>query len=147
MVLKRILTGRWRSSYDRRPGVEACLDLLRTWARSGTDTHPVSGVGMWADDIPTDHVRLDTAEQDALDHVATPLGPADVDTGKTLRRFIHRAIRKNLVAQYVARLPVDEAADALRPHLWFDRDWKYTAPVALVMHPERDHAAATNSAS
>ena len=65
---------------------------------------------------------------DALDHVATPLGPADVDTGKTLRRFIHRSIREHLVAEHVASLPVDEAVKVLLPHLWYDPDWEYAAP-------------------
>jgi len=78
------------------------------------------------------------ADDDALDHVATPLGPPDVDTGKTLRRFIHRSIREHLVAEHVASLPVRRAADALLPHLWYDPDWEYAAHAALAMHPQHD---------
>ena len=43
-VLNRMLTGRWRGSDDRRPDVGACLQVLRAWAWSGADCHPVSGV-------------------------------------------------------------------------------------------------------
>ena len=137
-VLKRMLTGRWRGSDDPQPDVDACLQTLRAWAWSGATSHPVSGVGTWADDIPTERVRLGEAEEDALDHVATPLGPPDVDTGKTLRRFIHRSIREHLVAEHVASLPVDQAVEALLPHIWYDPDWEYSAPAALAMHPQHD---------
>ncbi len=137
-VLKRMLTGRWRGSHERPTDVETCLQTLQAWAWSGAASHPVSGVGMWADDIPTERGRLCEADEDALDHVATPVGPPDVDTGKTLRRFVHRSIREHLVAEHVARLPLDEAAEALLPHLWCDPDWEYAAPGALATHPQHD---------
>ena len=138
-VLNRMLTGRWRDDDDRQPDADACLQTLRAWAWAGAaSNHPVSGVGTWADDIPTKRVRLGEADADALDHVATPLGPPDVDTGKTLRRFIHRSIREHLVAEHVASLPVDQAVEVLLPHLWYDPDWEYAAPAALAMHPQRD---------
>ncbi len=138
-VLNRMLTGRWRGDDDRQPDADTCLQTLRAWAWDGAaNNHPVSGVGTWADDIPAKRVRLGEAEQDALDHVATPLGPPDVDTGKTLRRFIHRSMREHLVAEHVASLPVDQAAQVLLPHLWYDPDWEYAAPAALAMHPHHD---------
>ena len=137
-VLKRMLTGRWRDSNDRQPDVDTCLQTLRAWAWSGATSHPVSGVGTWADDIPTGRARLGGADEEALDHVATPLGPADVDTGKTLRRFIHRSIREHLVAEHVASLPVDQAGQDLLPHIWYDPDWEYAAPTAIAMHPQHD---------
>jgi hypothetical protein len=138
-VVNRMLTGRWRGSDDRRPDVDVCLQTLRAWAWPTAEAnHPVSGVGTWADDIPTERVRLGEADQDALDHIAMPLGPPDVDTGKTLRRFIHRSIREHLVAEHVAGLPVDQAAQVLLPHLWYDPDWEYSAPAALAMHPQHD---------
>jgi hypothetical protein len=56
----------------------------------------------------------------------------------TFRRFIHRSISEHLVAEYVAHLPVDNAAGALIPHTWYDTDWEYSAPAALAMHPQRD---------
>ena len=137
-VLKRILTGRWRSDENRQPDAGACLQRLRTWASSGAASHPVSDVGMWTDDIRTEFARLNEADKDAVDHVATPLGPPDIDTLQTLRRFIHRSVREHLVAEYVASLPVDQAAETLLPHLWYDPDWEYVVPAALVMHDQRD---------
>ena len=137
-VLNRMLTGRWRDDDDRQPDADTCLQTLRAWAWDGATSHPVSGVGTWADDIPAKRVRLGEADADAVDHVATPLGPPDVDTGKTLRRFIHRSIREHLVAEHVASLPVDQAVKVLLPHLWYDPDWEYAAPAALAMHPQRD---------
>ena len=138
-VLNRMLTGRWRDDDDRQPDVDTCLQTLRAWAWDGAaSNHPVSGVGTWTDDIPTKRVRLGEADADALDHVATPLGPPDLDTGKTLRRFIHRSIREHLVAEHVASLPVDQAVEVLLPHLWYDPDWEYAAPAAIAMHPQHD---------
>jgi hypothetical protein len=133
-----MLTGRWRGDDDRQPDADTCLQTLRAWAWDGAASHPVSGVGTWADDIPTKRVRLGEADADALDHVATPLGPPDVDTRKILRRFIHRSIREHLVAEHVASLPVDKAVTVLLPHLWYDPDWEYAAPAALAMHPQYD---------
>ena len=141
-VLNRMLTGRWRDDDDRQPDAGTCLQTLRAWAWDGATSHPFSGVGTWADDIPTKRVRLGEADADALDHVATPLGPPDVDTGKTLRRFIHRSIREHLVAEHVASLPVDQAVKVLLPHLWYDPDWEYAAPAALAMHPQHDQLVA-----
>jgi hypothetical protein len=137
-VLKRMLTGLWRNSHDRQPNVGTCLQKLRAWAWSGAISHSVSGIGTWDDDIPTEHAQLNEADEDTLDHVATPVGPPDVDTGETLRRFIHRSIREHVVAEYVASLPVDQAAEALLPHIWYDPDWEYSAPAALAMHPQHD---------
>ncbi|MGH3222927.1 MAG: NACHT domain-containing protein, partial [Streptosporangiaceae bacterium] len=137
-VLRRLLTGRWRGNDDCQPDLHSCLHTLRDWAWSGTASHPVSGVGMWADDIPTKPGWLGDAIGGALDHVAMPLGPPDVDTGVTWRRFIHRSIREHLVAEYVAGLPLDQAADLLLPHLWYDPDWEYAAPAAIAMHPRQD---------
>src|ERR1022692_2023327 len=137
-VLNRMLTGRWRGSDDRQPDTDACLRTLQAWAWSGATTDPVSGVGTWADDIPTYRARLDEADQGALDNVATPLGPADLDTGTVLRRFIHRSLREHLVAEHVAELTVDEASEILISHLWYDPDWEYAGPAALARHPQRD---------
>lgn len=138
-VLNRMLTGRWRDDDDRQPDADTCLQTLQAWAWDGAaSNHRISGVGTWTDDIPTKRAGLGEADADALDHVATPLGPRDVDTRKTLRRFIHRSIREHLVAEHVASLPVDQAAEALLPHLWYDPDWEYAAPAALAMHPQHD---------
>ena len=137
-VLNRMLTGRWRDDDDRQPDAGTCLQTLRAWAWDGATSHPVSGVGTWADDIPAKRVRLREPDAGALDHVATPLGRPDVDTGTTLRRFIHRSVREHLVAGHVASLPKDQAVEVLLPHLWYDPDWEYAAPAAVAMHPEHD---------
>ena len=137
-VLKRLLTGRWRGGHARQPDVNACLDTLRAWAWAAATSHPVSSIGTWANDFPAERTRLGEAEDDAVGHIATPLGPPDVDTGKILRRFIHRSIREHLVAEHIASLPVDQAVEALLPHMWYDPDWEYAAPAAIAMHPHHD---------
>ena len=116
-VLTRMLTGRWRDSNNRQSyvDVETLLQTLRAWAYAGATSHPISGVGTWIDDILTEPARSGEADDAVLDHVATPLGPPDVDTGKTLRRFIHRSIREHLVAEHVAGLSVDQAIEVLLP--------------------------------
>ena len=137
-VLNRLLTGRWRSGSDYQPDLDVCLETLRAWAWSGATSHPVSMVGAWEDDIHTGRSVLRDAEREALDHVATPLGPTDLDTRKTARSFIHWSIREHLVAEHVANVNVAEAAKILLPHIWFDYYWEYTRAAALVMHPQHD---------
>jgi hypothetical protein len=133
-----MLTGRWRGGSDRQPDPGTCLATLRAWAWSGTSSHPLSGIGNWADDIDTEPTRLDEVSEEALDHVAPAVGPPDVDTGRITRRFIHRSLREYLVAEYVAGLTADNAAEVLLAHLWYDPDWEYAAPAALAIHPERE---------
>jgi hypothetical protein len=138
-VLRRLLTGRWRGNYDHQPDVDRCLRTLRDWAWSGAAViNGVSGTGAWEDDIPIRPGRPGGAFDNAADHVAMPVGPPDVDDGTIRRRFIHRSIREHLVAEHIAKLPVNQAADILLPHLWYDPDWEYTAPSAIAMHPRHD---------
>jgi hypothetical protein len=136
-VLTRLLTSRWRGT-GPQPDPGACLDTLRRWATCGATSDAVSGTGTWADDILTGPPRLSEADDAALDNLAPPLGPPDIDTGKVTRRFIHRSLREYLVAQYVATLSVDDAAADLLPHLWYDADWEVAAPAAIALHPQRD---------
>ncbi|MGD0241878.1 MAG: hypothetical protein ABSB59_16340 [Streptosporangiaceae bacterium] len=138
-VIRRMLTGRWRGSGGRDPDPDACVATLRDWAWSAAVSHPVSGIGAWADEFGTPRVRLPADDQEALDHVAPPLGPPDPDTGMRPRRFIHRSIREHLVAEHVAfRMTADQAAGELLNHLWYDPDWEDAAPVAFALHPQRD---------
>jgi hypothetical protein len=142
-VIRRMLTGRWRGSTDQDLNRAACLETLRGWAWIAAEQDPISGVGTWRDEFSTERVplsagRLGPAEKDALNHVAVPIGLQDEDTDLTLRRFAHRSIREYLVAEHVAGLPVASAADILLPHLWYDADWEYAAPMALAMHQQRD---------
>lgn len=137
-VLNRMLTGRWRHDDDSQPDRETCIAILRRWAWSGATSDPGSGIANWPDEIPTRVSREHPDDRAALDHVAVPTSRADVDTGLISRRFVHRTLREQLVAEQVADLPTEEAARVLMPHLWFDVDWEYTAPAAIAMHPERD---------
>ena len=137
-VINRMLRGPWRSSSSPPPDIEDCRQRLRAWAWQGAKNNKVSGIGEWEDDIPTRPAQLSPAGQVAVDHVAASRGGPDFDTGETLRRFVHRSIREHLVAEYVARLPADQAVQELLPHLWYDLDWEYTAPGAIALHPDRD---------
>ena len=139
-VIRRMLTGRWRgsSNWDPEWDPAACMDTLRGWAWSAAASDPLSGLGDWADEFPAPRVR-NSGDRDALDHVAVPLGPPDLDTGMTRRQFVHRSVQEHLVAEYVAlRMPAEEAADELVNHLWYDPDWEHAAPAALAMHPQRE---------
>jgi hypothetical protein len=141
-VIRRMLTGRWRDSRYRDPDTDACLETLRDWAWASAAKNPVSGVGAWAEEIAVSRPRLGDSEREALDHVAMPVRRV-VDTGMTVRRFVHRSIREHLVAEHVAtRMTEQEAAQELLAHIWYDPDWEYAAPAALAMHPRRDQILA-----
>jgi hypothetical protein len=137
-VLSRMLTGSWHDDGALEPDPGTCLRVLRAWAWAGAASNPVSGVGTWADEISTERISLGEADQAALDHVAAPIALPSLDTGRTARRFVHRSIREYLVAEHVAGLPLDQAVEALLPHLWYDPDWEYSAAAAIAGHPERD---------
>jgi hypothetical protein len=138
-VIDRMLHGPWHRGGGRPPDLGACRAVLLTWAWPGvTENHPVSGVGQWEDDIPTEDVSLSQAGQIAVDHIVAPSGGPGFDADETLRRFVHRSLREHLVAEHVASLPAEQAVQELLPHLWYDPDWEYTAPAALAMHPQRD---------
>ena len=139
LVLRRILTGLWRGHEERQSDPEICYATLRDWAWAGATCDPISGIGTWSDEIPVHRVYLNDSDQAAVDHVAMPLGLENLDTGITLRRFIHRSIREHLTAEHVAlRLSAGPAAMELMNHLWYDADWESVAPAALAMHPQRD---------
>jgi hypothetical protein len=137
-VLNRMLTGRWRRG-GGYPEQSACLAVLQSWAWEGAvnASDPRTQIGAWRDEITTSRVRLNEADREAVDHVATPLGSEDLDSKLTTRRFIHRSLREYLVASYVAGLTATEACKQILPHLWYDPDWEYAAPAAIAMHPER----------
>jgi hypothetical protein len=119
---------------------EACLRTLGDWAWADAQDRvdPVSGVGTWADEIAAKPVWLGPLAAGALDHIAPPVDRDDDDTGLIPRRFIHRSVREYLVAERLGGLTVEQAADVLMPHLWYDLDWTDVAPAALALHPERD---------
>ena len=143
-VVNRMLTGRWRGRDDLVPDeADACLQLLGTWAWSAAINHRLSGVATWSEEISVSSCGLGQASKDAIDHIALPLGAPDLDTRKVPRRFIHTSIREHLVAGHVATLSVEQAAEALFPHLWYDPQWEYAAPAAIAMHPQRDQLLRT----
>jgi hypothetical protein len=142
-LLSNLLDGYWHDigQPGDQPDIDkdACQRTLEDWAWSAAGAaDPVSGVGAWTDEIQTDPVRLGPLEMGALDHIAPPLGRAEGRTRQVPRRFIHRSVREYLVAEYVSRLSVEQAGEALLPHLWYDADWENVAPAALAMHAERD---------
>jgi hypothetical protein len=138
-VIDRMLHGLWHRGGGRPPDLGACRAVLLTWAWPGVkENHPVSGVGQWKDDIPTEDVSLSPAGQIAVDHIVAPSGGPGFDADEILRRFVHRSLREHLVAEHVASLPAEQAVQELLPHLWYDPVWEYTAPAALAMHPQRD---------
>jgi hypothetical protein len=139
MVIRRMLTGRWRRSGDRDVDPDACLETLRIWAMTAAEEDPLSGIGTWPDEFVTPRARQHSRDdREAMDHIAVPLGPADHD-GMTARRFVHRSIREYLTAEHIAlTMPVREAAAELAKHVWYDPDWEFAAPAALARHPQRD---------
>ena len=138
-VINRMLHAPWRPGGDPPQDTGDCRAALQKWAWQGADTDPVSGIGRWKDDIHTQHIQLSPAEQAAVDHIAAPRGAPNFDTGDTSRRFVHRSIQEHLVAEHIAlRRGADEAVSELLNHLWYDTDWEYAAPAALVMHAQRD---------
>lgn len=52
-VIRRMLTAGWRGGGDPDHDIEACLDILRSWAWSEAKADPVSGTGTWADEFST----------------------------------------------------------------------------------------------
>jgi hypothetical protein len=142
-VIRKMLAGPWHGIRDRDVDPDACLDTLRNWAWSAAARNPLSLTGVWADEFPTLRAKNHTPdERDALDRVATPLGPADDKTGLTQRRFAHRTIREHLVAEHIAETMPAEAAAELVNHIWYDPDWEYSAPGALAMHDKREQVLA-----
>jgi len=137
-VVNRMLRSPWRSTSGPLRDLDACRAALRAWAWRGVQNHQTSGVGKWEDEIPTEDAELSPAGQDAVDHIAAPLGGPDFDTDETSRRFVHRSIREHLVAEHVARLSAEQAVQELLPHLWYDPDWEYAAPAAIATHRKHD---------
>jgi hypothetical protein len=135
-VVNRLLRSPWRPGSEVPADMGACRTALQSWAWQGARSHPVSGIGQWQDDIATTQAQLSPAGQLAVDHVAAPIGDPDYDTDEVVRRFVHRSLREHLVAEHVAGLPVDQAVHELLPHLWYDPDWEYAVPAAIVMHAE-----------
>ncbi|MGK2957442.1 MAG: NACHT domain-containing protein, partial [Acidimicrobiales bacterium] len=144
-VIRRLLVGPWHDTNVGMPAadinIEACESQLQAWAWQAADhNHETSGLGAWLDEIPTarPYDALSKSNQLALSHICTPVGRPDIDLDTQTRRFIHRSIQEHCVAEHVAKLSIDQAADILLPHLWYDRDWENAAPAALAAHAHRE---------
>ena len=150
LVIDRLLTGRWRGRHDHQDfNQKTCRRLLRKWAWDTTHNDEDTRIRDWSDSFSTEPM-LNLDNRRALDHVAVSIKqgvPEDepITYGSiswTTRRFVHRTIQEHLVAEYIAALPADKAAEALFGHLWYDPDWEYAAPTGLISHPHRDEVLA-----
>lgn len=136
-VIVRLLRGTWHGQEHPDRHLEPALVALRKLAWAGVDHDPHSGLGRWQDAIPSrNESSLNDDVRAMLSHVATETGHDPERTG-VQRRFVHRSIREHLVAEQIATMSVEEAAEVLKPHLWFDSDWSNVVPTALARHPQR----------
>jgi hypothetical protein len=140
-VLGHLLTAAWRDDDTQRAeDPQACRYALTQWAWAGARADGHSGLGAWPEEIVAYPRFPELTDQDrlALDHVAPQSAPPDSTTGLPPRRFIHRSLRDHLVAEHLATLPISDAADQLRSHLWYDPDYEDVAPAAVAAHPNRE---------
>lgn len=133
-----LLRGSWvvnATGPDAAPDVEYCETLLSEWAwRAVEHRTTAAGLGDWSDTF-TQPTLPRQGERRALDHVA-PKVAVDMRGGVT-RRFVHRTFLEHFVAEHVAGLSAEEAAELLLDHLWFDPDWQVCAPAAIAAHNQR----------
>jgi hypothetical protein len=135
-VVDRLLAGEWRN--EPPANLTACVRALSDLAAHGAVDDERTGLAAWTPEIEgwTPPATLTEKELAALSHVAPSTSADATRAGK--RTFLHQSLREHLVAEYVARLSVSEAAAVLLPHLWFDPFWEYAAPAAIAAHPNRD---------
>ncbi|MDP9696773.1 UNVERIFIED_ORG: hypothetical protein J2X79_004356 [Arthrobacter globiformis] len=141
-LVRRLLSGGWTAGHpgpDAAPDWGYCEGLLRNWAwqavENGTNA---AGLGVWEDSFIQPTIVRKT-ERRAIDHVAPKM--AVDDEGNITRRFVHRTFLEHFVAEHIATLEASEAADLLLPHLWFDPDWKVSAPAAIIAHNQQQPGA------
>ena len=138
-LVKRLLVGGWVSDTPNTTDVDYCVSLLTDWAwHAVKDRVTPSGLGNWGDSFQQSTRPLE-GQRRAIDNVAPKV--MDDDEGQLTRRFVHRTILEHLVAEHIATLEADEAADILLPHLWFDQDWRVVAPDAIAAHNRRQKGA------
>jgi NACHT domain len=138
-VITRLLHGTWRGRHLNAQGQAAARAALRRLAWPGVGNDPVTGLAAWPELVRcVFEPQLSQDVEAAVSHVA-PQVPYSPDNGNIARQFLHPLIREHLVAEYVAALPaVDEARDAIRPHLWRDPQWRQVLPWAIAAHPSHD---------
>ncbi|MFV0452733.1 MAG: NACHT domain-containing protein [Propioniciclava sp.] len=129
-VVDRRLKGDWKDGASLEDLLAARAWLTGSaWEAVEHATTP-AGLGDWGETFepknnPSPEIRS------AVDHVAP------VQHGRA-RRFRHRTLLEYCVAGHIATLSVEDAADVLFPHLWWDPDWEVAAPAAIAAHPDRD---------
>jgi hypothetical protein len=140
-VVRQLLVASWHGG-TKIPKIEKCLDVLRKWAWSTVEHHPVSDVGLWTNEFPTSPDEYAPEVLEAVGHIAVSvsqsLGTIENEPVIT-RRFIHRSIQEYLVAQYVAlQMTAEQASKELLSHIWYDPGWRQAAPAGLAMHRDRN---------
>jgi hypothetical protein len=140
-AINRILRGEWRtaeSSQDLEPYKRARNEARHlAWLAATEQNDALSGLAAWTDTIDDDLPVLDPDTGRAFDNVV-PVVERDIENLTERRQFIHQTLRERLVADYITTLPVEDAANALEPHLWFDETWKSIVPACVVFHPKRN---------
>lgn len=138
-LVRRLLRGSWSAAApgaDQAPDLDSCMEELAAWgALISRKVDPTTGLGAWGEDFLQPSLRSQGSNRRALDHVA-PKMLEDPD-GRIVRRFIHRTILEHFVAEHIASLDSQSAAEALQPHLWFDEDWRRAAGAAVAAHNSR----------
>jgi hypothetical protein len=141
-LVRRLLLGRWAANAagpDAAPDLDYCETLLTNWAWHGVHhrTTP-TGLGDWGDSF-TQPTPPREGERRAIDHVAPKV--TEDEEGEITRRFVHRTFLEHFVAEHIATLDANQAANLLLPHLWFDPDWRVAAPAAIAAHNQRQRGA------
>jgi hypothetical protein len=131
----KLLHAQWRDEEHGYVDVEDAEKQLRSWAAIGLNETNVD-TGSVSETI----VATGTAPS-AADHICPRV--QRIDDGRVHeRRFVHHTFREHFAAEHVALLPIDEAEQILRPHLWFDPKWATVVPAAIGAHPNGADLAA-----
>ncbi|MET0994831.1 MAG: NACHT domain-containing protein [Mycobacterium sp.] len=141
-LVRRLLRGAWianRPGPDAAPDWDYCEELLRGWAWAAVCGRiNAAGLGVWEDSF-TQPTTVRQPERRAIDHIAPKL--AEDDEGNLTRRFVHRTFLEHFVAEHIATMETNAAAELLLPHLWFDPDWQIAAPAAIIAHNQQQKGA------
>ena len=138
-AINHLLHGQWRATEasENMSPYRAARSLVGGWAWQAAmeQNDPVSGLADWTDALAVNFPESDPTVRSAVDNVF-PVVEHDLERLTEWRRFLHRTIRERLVAGHIASLPLDQAASALEPHLWYDDTWQSIVPAAVAAHPE-----------
>jgi hypothetical protein len=138
-TMTRLLEGSWRGTGLPPPDRDAARAAARELAWAGARSDPATSLAAWPRAIQhTFRPALSEQLDRAISHVASAL-PYDPDQTSVAREFLHPSFREYLVAEHVATLPLDQAAQVIEPHLWYDPQWRPVLPRAIAAHP--DHGA------